>query len=59
MSALFEISPAALAESRGKGVYLTPIVLALHIVLILFRWVGDLHITLNLLLSGDSYKSTQ
>jgi hypothetical protein len=58
MGALFEALPAAPAESRSKGVYLALIILALHIVLVLFHWIGDFYVTLNLFLSGGPHKST-
>jgi hypothetical protein len=47
------------AESRGKGVHLASIIFALHIVFVLLRWIGDLYVTLNLLLSGDPHVFTQ
>jgi hypothetical protein len=59
MDVFFKALPAAPAESRGKGIYFALIVLVLHIVLVLFHWVGDLHVTLNLFLSGGPHESTQ
>jgi hypothetical protein len=58
VNASLKACTATLAESRNNGVYFAPIILTLHIVLILFYWVGDLQVTLNLLLPGDPYKST-
>jgi hypothetical protein len=56
MSAFLKACTTALAESRGKGVHSALIILALHVVLIFFHWVGNLYVTLNLLLSGASHK---
>jgi hypothetical protein len=58
ISVFFKSCTIALAKSRGKGVYLTLIVFALHVVLAFLYWVGDLHVALNLLLSGAFYEST-